>query len=233
MGRVLCSPCEAAGLTALVELTSVFSVSKVENRRETRRRTGNMAIDRSARLNAERREVILEAARNIFDEKGLQSSSIRAIAKEAGCTTGAIYPYFKGKEEIYAEILGRSLIELQKHIERESRNNPNREGRFLAFLDFYIDRPTDFALGIYLYENSGAVGLGKELNAELNELLVGAVKLVTNGDKRADGCGAEEALVLASLMGIIVTFHSRRMSLFGADMPEVAALACRKLFHDR
>lgn len=192
-----------------------------------------MAIDRTARLNAERREVILEAARNVFDEKGLQNSSIRAIAKEAGCTTGAIYPYFKGKEEIYAEILGRSLAALQAHIRESAEKGLGRDGRFLAFIDFYSNRPTDFALGLYLYENRGAVGLGKELNAELNNLLVGAVKLVSYGDQDASGSASEEALVLATLMGIIVTYHSRRMSLFSADLSDVAALACKKLFQDR
>lgn len=190
-------------------------------------------INRTARLNAERREVILEAARNVFDQKGLRGSSIRAIAAAAGCTTGAIYPYFKGKEEIYAEVLGQSLTELQSYIIERAEIKNTKRNRFLAFIDFYCDRPTDFSLGLYLYENNGAVSLGKTLNTRLNKLLVNTVKLVSLGDTKSKGSATEEALILAVLMGIIVTYHSRRMSLFNAEPSKVVSMACQKLFGDQ
>ncbi len=53
----------------------------------------------------ERRRKILEATERIFKRKGIEDASIRKIALEAGVITGAIYPYFDGKEEIYAELL--------------------------------------------------------------------------------------------------------------------------------
>ena len=37
---------------------------------------------------------------------------MRAVATEAGCTTGAIYPLFDGKEDIYASLLQESLVRL-------------------------------------------------------------------------------------------------------------------------
>ena len=57
----------------------------------------------------ERRRKILDAAERIFKRTGIEDASIRKIALEAGVTTGAIYPYFDGKEEIYAELLSESL----------------------------------------------------------------------------------------------------------------------------
>ncbi|MBL4906594.1 MAG: helix-turn-helix transcriptional regulator [Sneathiella sp.] len=47
-----------------------------------------------------RRQKILEAATRVFEKVGLANASMRAIALEAGCTTGAIYPIFSGKEDI-------------------------------------------------------------------------------------------------------------------------------------
>src|SRR5258707_14042847 len=63
-----------------------------------------------------RRQVIINAARRVFERVGLDGASIRLIAAEAGCTTGAIYPWFAGKEEVYAAILAESLDHLTTYI---------------------------------------------------------------------------------------------------------------------
>src|SRR6202051_4457151 len=63
-----------------------------------------------------RRQVIIDAARRVFERVGLDGASIRLIAAEAGCTTGAIYPWFAGKEEVYAAILAESLDHLTTYI---------------------------------------------------------------------------------------------------------------------
>jgi AcrR family transcriptional regulator len=52
--------------------------------------TPTSRADRSERLNALRRQLILDAAQRVFERDGLEKTTIRAIAKEAGCTTGAI-----------------------------------------------------------------------------------------------------------------------------------------------
>src|SRR5207244_347788 len=56
-------------------------------------------------LDSFRRRLIVDAARLVFERVGLEGASIRTIAQAAGCTTGAIYPHFQGKEEIYAAVL--------------------------------------------------------------------------------------------------------------------------------
>ncbi len=54
------------------------------------------------RLNAEaRRELIVEAAIVLFTEKGYDDTKIEDIAFAAGCTTGPVYHFFGGKEEIF------------------------------------------------------------------------------------------------------------------------------------
>src|ERR1700675_5210111 len=67
---------------------------------------------RNDALRGARRQVIIDAARRVFERVGLEGASIRMIAAEAGCTTGAIYPWFAGKEEVYAAILAESLDRL-------------------------------------------------------------------------------------------------------------------------
>ena len=47
---------------------------------------------------------ILEAAYQMFVEKGFQGSSMRDIANKAGIKAGSIYNHFSGKEEIFESV---------------------------------------------------------------------------------------------------------------------------------
>ena len=49
---------------------------------------------------------ILSAAKAEFSEKGFQSASLRRIVKNADVTTGALYGYFKSKEELFDALVG-------------------------------------------------------------------------------------------------------------------------------
>lgn len=51
-----------------------------------------------------RREQILVAARACFLRKGLHQTSMQDLIKEAGLSVGAVYRYFKSKDEIIAAI---------------------------------------------------------------------------------------------------------------------------------
>ena len=45
------------------------------------------------------RSNLLNLARNIADEKGIDAINIRAIANKAGVATGTVYNYFSNKDE--------------------------------------------------------------------------------------------------------------------------------------
>lgn len=183
-------------------------------------------IDRSERLNNERREIILEAARLVFDMKGLRGATLRSIAKAAGCSTGAIYPYFKGKEQIYGALLDRSLTALHRYV---IDGSPDARTRFLRFVTYYTENEADYALGLYLYDQGLPTGLGDELNTTLNTKLMATIHAIITGDPRTPAGPTEEALVFATLMGLLVTRASGRMKLFGAEFDHVCQSAFDRL----
>ena len=51
-------------------------------------------------------ERIHQAARQEFRERGFHGASLRSIVKSVGMTTGAFYGYYKGKEELFAALVG-------------------------------------------------------------------------------------------------------------------------------
>ncbi|HYD08830.1 MAG TPA: TetR family transcriptional regulator [Acidimicrobiales bacterium] len=53
----------------------------------------------------ETRQRLLDAAAELFLEKGLGSTSLEDIARQAGLTKGAVYSNFASKEELFVEML--------------------------------------------------------------------------------------------------------------------------------
>ena len=60
---------------------------------------------------------VLRTAEAVFSELGFEGTSLRAIAKAAGYTAPAIYSYYATKEDVYSEIVARSLDDLATQID--------------------------------------------------------------------------------------------------------------------
>ncbi|SUV85162.1 TetR family transcriptional regulator [Bordetella pertussis] len=107
--------------------------------------------------------MILEAAERVFARDGLENTTIRAIAKEADCTTGAIYPWFDGKEAIYGAVLEASLQRLRQSLADALRDAVDAQAArsvIVAFFNYYTTRQTEFSLGLYLFRGLGRAAWG-------------------------------------------------------------------------
>lgn len=60
------------------------------------------------------RENLMEAAHNIFVEKGYHGAKVVDIIKRAGCGHGTFYDYFKSKDDVLMAILSEMIRELDR-----------------------------------------------------------------------------------------------------------------------
>ncbi|MCP4447584.1 MAG: TetR/AcrR family transcriptional regulator [Myxococcales bacterium] len=67
------------------------------------------AHERKQQERQARRRRIQRAARTVFAEKGYGKTSIEQIAREASLSVGAIYLYFRSKEDLYVSLLEETL----------------------------------------------------------------------------------------------------------------------------
>ena len=68
------------------------------------------AQERKAQERQARRRRIQEAARTVFAEKGYAGASIELIARAAQLSVGAIYLYFRSKEDLYVSLVEDTLV---------------------------------------------------------------------------------------------------------------------------
>ena len=169
-----------------------------------------------------RRALVLDAARAVFAEQGLEGASVRVIAKRAGYTAGAIYSYFASKEAIYTELLRESLARLQAAVDgaRGQRSRPQRAltEAANAWFHFYARNPRDLDLGLYLVQGLAPRGLSNELDPQLNELLLAALKPCEDALRAFgldDGSAElENTALFAHGMGLLLLQHTGRIRLF-------------------
>ncbi len=108
------------------------------------------AGNRNARgesLKTFKRRHILDAARRLFDARGMEGLNMRAIADEAGYSLGAAYAYFRTKEEIQIELLAATFAEIARRIRAAAlRDGSSPLAGFHLFMRYFRDRPAERAL---------------------------------------------------------------------------------------
>ena len=107
----------------------------------------------------ERRNQILDAAVATFSRKGLHQTTIEDIRLEAGLSRGAVYHYFKAKEDIIDAIRRRSAQQAEA-IYAGAAEADDAESRLLSLIDAIV---SDMAsprsveanrLGLFLWAES-------------------------------------------------------------------------------
>ncbi|MHB8510364.1 MAG: TetR/AcrR family transcriptional regulator [Candidatus Dormibacteria bacterium] len=86
------------------------------------------------------RQKVLEAAEQVFGEKGYHGASVTEITRAAGVAQGTFYLYFKGKKEIYLDLvdsLGARLRALTREASATGRDYTEKQRLgFRAFFEF-------------------------------------------------------------------------------------------------
>jgi TetR/AcrR family acrAB operon transcriptional repressor len=82
------------------------------------RRTKQEALETRARL--------LDAAEQLFHERGVSRSSLQDIAQAAGVTRGAVYWHFEDKVQLFNAMMERATMPLEEDFEASVSPGPDR-----------------------------------------------------------------------------------------------------------
>lgn len=85
------------------------------------------------------REKIVESARKLFAEKGYANTSIPDLVNAAGVTRGALYFYFKSKDELFGEVFERVLREMFARALAAVAEGPNLWARIHNGREAFLD----------------------------------------------------------------------------------------------
>ena len=85
-----------------------------------------------------RRERLLEAATEVFAERGYEGARVEQIAEVAQVSPGLLYRHFEGKQELYEELLVLANKQLMEHLAQAAAPDLPTDQRVLRGLDAFF-----------------------------------------------------------------------------------------------
>lgn len=117
-----------------------------------------MASDRK-QARAAALQSIQKAARPLFEEGGFAATSIEKVARQASISVGAVYLYFKSKEDLYASLVPEWIGSLVTAL--DAAGGPNGLEKLWAKLWSWQRENEEAARAILFF---GQPGIKKQLN---------------------------------------------------------------------
>ncbi len=143
----------------------------------------------------ERRQEILEVAKNLFVEEGYERTTIRRIAEQLGISSTALYVYFPDKCAILEEISDTTFKALKTELDRVMKdvNDPIDclNQAIVFYIRFGLEHPNEYQLTfntrddeLEKQEAGDQPSLGRETFKRFGAVVSGAVK--ANSEKELD-----------------------------------------------
>jgi len=167
----------------------------VSSRTDTKKGTEDSSPARRRRVSApERRELILDAALEVFARRGYHGSSIDEIAHAAGVSKALIYEHFPSKRDLHISLLELHIQEIFERLATAAATSDPVETRRDAFRMLFRDAVeqdvAEMLLGVQQQVGAAVAGLiaaeprtergNREESARaiemLGQLLAGAVQ---------------------------------------------------------
>jgi len=125
------------------------------------------------RIQREKREVILDAALQVFSENGFRGATLDQVATVAGLSKPNMLYYFNSKEDIYHTLLGRLLETWLEPLKKISADgNPRKQ--IMAYIDAKLEDSRSYPRESRLFAIeilNGAPRMLTELEGPLRQLV--------------------------------------------------------------
>jgi AcrR family transcriptional regulator len=187
-----------------------------------------------ARIRAEVRTGILDAAERVFSEEGLEGGRMEHVALRAGVAVGTLYNHFRDREALLASLLEARRRELLERVDSAVAAAGRRfQDQLTAFLDTIFEHIHEHRpfLSLVIQEEATALKLRLTMPREertLAQLRMRAERLVAlglrQGALRRRGSDLWADLLVGSLHSLLLRelTHGRRA---GAPAPGRGLLA--------
>jgi AcrR family transcriptional regulator len=200
-----------------------------ENRRVPERWTRERRVEHT-------RNLLLDAAEELFARRGLGAAALEDIADAAGYTRGAIYAHFGSKEELFLAVIERQrqrfldgFADVISSFERLSDLNLDElsmRWRELMSGDAELAAALGYEMTLFLVRNPKA---RERVAAQRQETVRWLADYITDGAKRLGGSLAMPATTLARVIlatneGVTLNSHVDGEDLYGPFMQLIVSI---------
>jgi len=155
-----------------------------------------------------RKQLIIKAAMDMFEEKSFHEIGMRDIALKAGVSAASIYRYFPSRDDLFVEALIQDINIIEKLLQERVKRGDSMETVTLAVVDYLVDNEATFQMMVHFM-------IRGELNPQALKKFNGVQRYFLNmfdnvvkqiGD--AGNLKFNTQAFFASLAGVVLTFRN-------------------------
>lgn len=155
-----------------------------------------------------RRESLLQAAIDVFSQRGYQGATMEEIARRAGVAKGTPYLHFSDKADLFYAVFERWMAEAIKASELAVAQAATATERLMALalsaVEYVEKHRQWFPLSLEVWAASSTRGLRERFSSELKDLYAGyrreAAGIIRDGQKRQELREDIDADAIAALL---------------------------------
>ena len=155
-----------------------------------------------------RKQLIIKAAMELFEEKSFHDIGMRDIAVKAGVSAASIYRYFPSRDDLFVEALLQDINNIEQRLQERIDNGESIEDLAIAVVDYLIDNEATFQMMCHFM-------IRGELNPQALKKFNGVqryfLKMFENVIKQMEGAESlrlNTQAFFASLAGVVLTFRN-------------------------
>ena len=166
---------------------------------------GKASSDRVQRRSEARRLDILHAAARVFRRRGVAAAGMREIAEEADLSSGNLYYYFHGKDELLYFCQDRTLAQMLEAVEAARATGAPAAEQLRAVLVAHLHCMLDEMQGGTAHLEIDALPdkLRAQIVAKRDGYEMAVRDLVAKGVKRGEFAKCDVALVTRAMLGAL------------------------------
>lgn len=96
-----------------------------------------------------RKQLIIKAAMELFNEKSFHEIGMRDIALKAGVSAASIYRYFPSRDDLFVDALIRDINSIEEKLKKRAESDGNIEDLAIAVADYLIDNEAAFQMMVH------------------------------------------------------------------------------------
>lgn len=187
------------------------------------REAGSGAVP-ARRKGRERRQTIIDTARDILISRGITGLVLRDVADQLGITHGNLQYYFQTKEDLLVAIFDQEILKYTDSLRAASRRASSKQGKIAAIVDagFAQLRSESTKLWRMLIgladESPALASILKELNQRYDRELASEIVEI------APGLSPERAAHVAQMVRLFLDGLAVQLAWDAPDSPDVRAL---------
>ena len=170
-----------------------------------------------AERSSDKRQRIIDAAVNLFSEKGYHGATTALISKEAGVSQGLLFHYFRGKEELFTSIAKDKYNMFTGELERRVGNSKNAVRKLEVAVSTFlrlVQREEKFAKIVIKEVRGGGENLQELTGLGLPKILSIFRKLIKEGIEQGVFREVDDEVAATCLFGMLI-MNTRGFLEFG------------------